>query len=141
MGKQQTNGAKQALLNSEPHSWLHWASGRYASSLRAARMQAGVRTQQELSELTGIPRQTINEIENGKAFLSIAIALRVREALECSLDDLYVRRAAPEREAARVAMLPRRRSQRMTDRLYMVGVAVEVLCMVAVARGVLGALV
>jgi len=43
----------------------------------------------ELSRRTGIERTTLSTLENNRRFLSIEHALLIKEALGCSLDDLY----------------------------------------------------
>ncbi|MBI4302964.1 MAG: helix-turn-helix transcriptional regulator [Chloroflexi bacterium] len=48
-----------------------------------------VRSQAELARLTDIDRTTISALENNRMFLSIYYAVRIKEVLRCSLDDLY----------------------------------------------------
>jgi DNA-binding XRE family transcriptional regulator len=45
----------------------------------------------ELARKSGIDRTTISALENNRLFLSIHYALRLKELLGCSLDDLYER--------------------------------------------------
>ena len=61
----------------------------YRNRVRACRLRALVRTQKELAERTGIHRSTISLLESNRAFLSAPHALAIRDALGCSLDDLY----------------------------------------------------
>ena len=74
---------------------------KYENKVRACRLRALIAKQEELSRRTGIPRSTINAIENNRAFLSSPYALLIRDALGCSLDDLYERRNVPDSEEAK----------------------------------------
>jgi len=65
---------------------------KYDNKVRACRLRALIAKQEELSRITGIPRSTINAIENNRTFLSSPYALLIRDALGCKLDDLYSRR-------------------------------------------------
>ena len=62
---------------------------RYRNRLRECRLRSLIATQVELALKTGIDRTTISALENNRLFLSIHYALRLREVLGCSLDDLY----------------------------------------------------
>ncbi|MFH1491166.1 MAG: helix-turn-helix domain-containing protein [Pseudomonadota bacterium] len=62
---------------------------KYRNKVREIRLRALIATQTELAKLTGIDRTTISHIENQRFPLSIKHALAIREALGCSLDDLY----------------------------------------------------
>ena len=62
---------------------------KYRNKLRQCRLKAMIRNQEELSKLTGIDRTTISAIENQRLFLSTPYALVFKEALGCSLDDLF----------------------------------------------------
>ncbi len=46
-------------------------------------------SQQQLSELTGIPKSQISEYENNKHGMSWRSAKIISLALKCSMDDLY----------------------------------------------------
>lgn len=61
----------------------------YRNRLRECRLRALIPSQAELARRSGIDRTTISHLENDKLFLSIRYALRLREVLGCSLDDLY----------------------------------------------------
>jgi len=65
----------------------------YRNRVRECRLRAMVAKQQDLAEMTGISRSTINALENNRLFLSSPYALVIAEALECSLDELYEKRA------------------------------------------------
>jgi DNA-binding XRE family transcriptional regulator len=64
----------------------------YRNRLLECRLQAMVRTQEELARRTGISRTTISALERNRIFLSSYHALVIGEALGCRLDDLYSRR-------------------------------------------------
>lgn len=66
----------------------------YRSRVQLCRLRAGIRTQVRLSEMTGIPRATINSLECGRSFLSAELGLAIRDVLGCRLDDLYEERKA-----------------------------------------------
>ena len=46
-------------------------------------------TQKGLAELTGVSRQTINTVEKGRFIPSTLLALKIAEALEMKVDDLF----------------------------------------------------
>ena len=46
-------------------------------------------TQKELGILAGVSRQAINTIERGKVLPSILLSLRIAEALEMKVDNLF----------------------------------------------------
>jgi len=62
---------------------------KYRNRVLHVRLKAGIKTQKELAKLTGIRPSILCEIESNKAFLSTPYALRIKEALTCSLDDLF----------------------------------------------------
>lgn len=62
---------------------------RYRNRVRACRLLAQVVSEAELSRRTKIARTTISALEHNRRFLPIEYALLIREALGCSLDDLY----------------------------------------------------
>ena len=65
---------------------------KYFNRVRQCRLKALVETQVDLARLTGIPRTTLNNIENNKTFLSSYYGLLIAEALGCSISDLYQRK-------------------------------------------------
>lgn len=69
---------------------------KYRHKVREIRLRSLVPSQTELARLTGIDRTTISHLENHQVFLSIRQALAIKEALGCSLDDLYEK--IPEEE-------------------------------------------
>jgi len=64
-------------------------SGNYENRVRECRLKAMIAKQDMLAQMTGIPRSTINALENNKQFLSSHYALIIAEVLRCKLDDLY----------------------------------------------------
>lgn len=46
-------------------------------------------TQQDLAELIGVSRQTINSIEAGKYVPSTVLALKIAKVFEVRLDDIF----------------------------------------------------
>jgi len=64
----------------------------YRNRVKEARLKALIATQQELAQLTGINRTTINALEKNRLFLSSQYALAISEVLRCSLNDLYQKR-------------------------------------------------
>ena len=62
---------------------------RYNNRVRRCRLLAQVVSQAELSRRTGIARTVISALEHHRRFLPIEYALLIKEALGCSLDDLY----------------------------------------------------
>lgn len=66
----------------------------YRNRVRECRLRAMIAKQEDLAEMTGISRSTINALENNRLFLSSTYALLITEALDCKLDELYERRNA-----------------------------------------------
>jgi DNA-binding XRE family transcriptional regulator len=75
------------------------AKGVYRNKLRECRLRALIPSQAELARRSGIDRTTISHLENNHLFLSIHYALRLREVLGCSLDDLYAEIMGDETES------------------------------------------
>jgi putative transcriptional regulator len=46
-------------------------------------------TQEKLSEMTGVTRQTINAIEHGKNIPSLFVAMKIAKVLGKKVDDLF----------------------------------------------------
>lgn len=76
---------------------------RYRARVRECRLRAMVPKQGDLARMTGINRNIISALENGRLFLSSTYALLIAEALGCSLDDLFEKCAAtpPDRSQFR----------------------------------------
>lgn len=69
----------------------------YRNKVRELRLRSLMATQTELARLTGIHQTTLSRIESQQFFLSSRQALAIRDALGCSLDDLFER--IPEEES------------------------------------------
>ena len=46
-------------------------------------------TQQELADLVGVSRQSINSIENGRYVPSLPLALTFARVFQCTTDDIF----------------------------------------------------
>ena len=64
------------------------ASPELTNSVRRLRRLADL-TQQELADQAGVTRQTILSIEKGNYTPSVALALKLAEALEVRVEDLF----------------------------------------------------
>ncbi|MCU0379278.1 MAG: helix-turn-helix transcriptional regulator [Bacteroidales bacterium] len=60
------------------------------NSIRRLRFFAGEMTQQELADRTGVTRQTIVAIENGKYFPSLELAFRIAHTFSVQLSDVFI---------------------------------------------------
>lgn len=67
----------------------HGSKRRIICSIAKMREQKGM-TQAELAERAGIKPNTLSEIENGIKLTSLTTALRIAEALECSVSDIFM---------------------------------------------------
>jgi len=63
-------------------------SNRMNDRMRAARQEKGL-SQSELSKLVGVSRQTINMVESGEYNTTLALCIRICEALGCTLNDIF----------------------------------------------------
>lgn len=61
-----------------------------SNSIRRLRFFASEMTQQELADRTGVTRQTIVAIENGKYFPSLELAFRIAHTFNVQLSDLFI---------------------------------------------------
>jgi len=61
-----------------------------SNSIRRLRFFASEMTQQELADRTGVTRQTIVAIENGKYFPSLELAFRIAYTFNVQLSDLFI---------------------------------------------------
>ncbi len=59
------------------------------NNIRTLRFFANEMTQQELAEKTGVSRQTIVAIENGKYFPSLELAFMIAHTFEKPLDAVF----------------------------------------------------
>lgn len=64
---------------------------KYRCRLRQVRDSKGM-NQGKLAEMTNINRATLSLLENNRLFLSSKNALVLRDALGCTMDELYERR-------------------------------------------------
>ena len=60
-----------------------------SNSIRKLRFMADEMTQQELADKTGVTRQTIVAIENGKYFPSLELAFHIAHIFNVSLNDVF----------------------------------------------------
>lgn len=60
------------------------------NSIRRLRFFANEMTQQELADRTGVTRQTIVAIENGKYFPSLELAFRIAHTFSVQLSDVFI---------------------------------------------------
>lgn len=59
------------------------------NSIRKLRFMANEMTQQELADKTGVTRQTIVAIENGKYFPSLELAFRMAYIFNVTLNEVF----------------------------------------------------
>lgn len=59
------------------------------NNIRTLRFHANEMTQQELADKTGVTRQTIVAIENGKYFPTLELAFRIAHTFSVSLDQVF----------------------------------------------------
>jgi putative transcriptional regulator len=59
------------------------------NNIRTLRFFANEMTQQELADKTGVTRQTVVAIENGKYFPSLELAFRMAYIFEVTLDEVF----------------------------------------------------
>ena len=60
-----------------------------SNTIRRLRFFASEMTQQELADRTGVTRQTIVAIENGKYFPSLELAFRIAHTFSVPLSDVF----------------------------------------------------
>lgn len=60
-----------------------------SNTIRRLRFFASEMTQQELADRTGVTRQTIVAIENGKYFPSLELAFRIAHTFNVPLSDVF----------------------------------------------------
>ena len=59
------------------------------NTIRTLRFHGNEMTQQELADKTGVTRQTIVAIENGKYSPTLELAFRIAHVFEVKLDDVF----------------------------------------------------
>lgn len=60
-----------------------------SNNIRRLRFNAGEITQQELADRTGVTRQTIVAIENGKYFPTLELAFRIAHIFKTPLEEVF----------------------------------------------------
>ena len=60
-----------------------------SNNIRKLRFNANEMTQQELADKTGVTRQTIVAIENGKYSPTLELAFRIANVFKTQLDDVF----------------------------------------------------
>ncbi|KAF0199836.1 MAG: putative transcriptional regulator [Bacteroidetes bacterium] len=69
-----------------------------SNNIRRLRFFANEMTQQELADKTGVSRQTIVAIENGKYFPTLELAFRIALVFKVPLDEVFSFELPPEME-------------------------------------------
>jgi len=69
-----------------------------SNNIRRLRFFANEMTQQELADKTGVSRQTIVAIENGKYFPTLELAFRIALIFKVPLDEVFSFELAQEPE-------------------------------------------
>ncbi len=59
------------------------------NNIRKLRFHADEMTQQELADKTGVTRQTIVAIENGKYFPTLELAFRIAKVFNVALQEVF----------------------------------------------------
>ncbi len=59
------------------------------NEIRKLRFLQGEMTQQDLADRTGVTRQTIVAIENGKYFPTLELAFRIAHVFACRVEDVF----------------------------------------------------
>jgi len=59
------------------------------NNIRKLRFHANEMTQQELADKTGVTRQTIVAIENGKYFPTLELAFRISKVFNLPLEEVF----------------------------------------------------
>ena len=65
------------------------AKPRVENRIRALRALHREMTQQQLADLIGVTRQTVNAIEGGKYSPSLEVAFRIARVFETPLEDVF----------------------------------------------------
>lgn len=68
------------------------------NNIRTLRFFANEMTQQELADKTGVSRQTIVAIENGKYFPTLELAFRIAHTFNVPLEEVFSFNFIPEPE-------------------------------------------
>jgi putative transcriptional regulator len=73
-----------------------------SNTIRKLRFERNEMTQQDLAELVGVTRQTINAIEAGKYSPSLEVAFRIAVALGVRLEDVFAYDASTSTTGAKL---------------------------------------
>lgn len=65
------------------------ANIKITNNIRKNRFFADEMTQQQLADLTGVTRQTIVAIENGKYFPTLELAFKISKVFKTSLEEVF----------------------------------------------------
>ena len=63
---------------------------RISNSIRKYRFMNDEMTQQDLADRTGVSRQTIAAIENGKYFPSLELAFRISRIFKTTVEEIFI---------------------------------------------------
>ena len=63
---------------------------RISNSIRKYRFMNDEMTQQDLADRTGVTRQTIAAIENGKYFPSLELAFRISRIFKTTVEEIFI---------------------------------------------------
>jgi putative transcriptional regulator len=66
------------------------------NNIRTLRFMANEMTQQELADKTGVSRQTIVAIENGKYFPTLELAFRIARVFKVPFEDIFTTEFQPD---------------------------------------------
>jgi DNA-binding XRE family transcriptional regulator len=66
----------------------------YKNNVLQMRLRAGYAKQKEFADRIGICSSIVCDIESNRRFLSSAYGLRIAEVLNCSINDLFIKREA-----------------------------------------------
>lgn len=68
------------------------------NNIRTLRFMANEMTQQDLADKTGVSRQTIVAIENGKYFPTLELAFRIARVFNTPLEDVFTIDFMPDKK-------------------------------------------
>lgn len=71
-----------------------------SNTIRTWRFQTQEMTQQELARLTGVTRQTIVAIENGKYYPTLELAYAIADVFGTTLDQVFSHQQVPGTQGA-----------------------------------------
>lgn len=68
------------------------------NSIRKLRFHANEMTQQELADKTGVTRQTIVAIENGKYYPTLELAFRIAAVFNTPVEEVFIFNAVAKKD-------------------------------------------